>query len=461
MTLRIRSRSRCRWHRQVGGGGTLAFTEYPTGQITWNGKKYYKPFWDLLWDSQFAKLYSPTLYSNTDLHRYDYSTMTDVEPSKNTRLQWNFCEHVKRDLVSGRHWFTSQRNTGTQWSLEANRFSTPAAVYESDLPSSPGATQWHNWRAQSYALLVPKLANTDFSLFNYLIELGELKGAIKLCTRGVSAIATHVSNMVKSLGSASDLGKTPAELALTYDFGIKPFINDTAKLTELLTSVRKDIIAFNKRGEGRSVHHVELPLVVSNTSAVSGMSRVFTVKLHTFRAQAELTYKIDQGLIDRLSDLDLITERLGLRATPGRIWNAVPLSFLVDWVFSVGDFLESLDTSDVFRATPKVSRYSESLTSEVWKIACFKVGQPGTNSYYFREIKSEVHEDGLLPERMYQYLDGWIPMDYTVVRKYVRQPVSWEGTFSNPFATVRLPELSVRFNVQRLRDGLALARLRL
>jgi len=53
----------------------------------------------------------------------------------------------------------------------------------------------------------------------------------------------------------------------------------------------------------------------------------------------------DMSLID--NQIKAILDALGARWNPAIVWNAIPLSFLVDWIVGVGEFLEGLSVDNL------------------------------------------------------------------------------------------------------------------
>lgn len=141
--------------------------------------------------------------------------------------------------------------------------------------------------------------------------------------------------------------KTAADGYLSYQFGIKPLLKDAETLAKFMAKV-PERLAWLRKNQGKPVK-VSFTKDVSElypdrTHSHTGSDTVYHSRVVTtakYRAYALMVYDIAQ-----LSDLEL-KARLAIRALGfdnpvGVVWEAIPYSFVVDWLLKVGDFLDAL-----------------------------------------------------------------------------------------------------------------------
>lgn len=141
--------------------------------------------------------------------------------------------------------------------------------------------------------------------------------------------------------------KTYADGYLSYEFGIKPLLKDAETLAKFM-AVIPERLAWLRKNQGKPVK-VSFTRDVSElypelTHTYTGSSTIYHSRMVTsakYRAYALLVYDVAQ-----LSDLELkarlATRALGFDNPIGIVWEAIPYSFVVDWLLKVGDFLDAL-----------------------------------------------------------------------------------------------------------------------
>lgn len=452
MARRTRTKGRTFDGRTTGGKGVSGFYN----PYTYEGKKYWHPFYELA-----NKFYEQTplpfgIVSTNSSYNNEGEEIVDEEPTDSTRFKWNYCKHTKIRYTTGERvlYLKTLRSTPKRYAISSFRV-TPPALVAADRPV-PGSTTWHQLRAETYGQLIPEFKNPDtFSGLNFLWEMKDLKGALKLASRGVSSIAKHWTDVVQNLTSSKKVCREAASQTLMYDFGIAPLIKDCAGLMNTYENARSALSQFNEKGAVSQLRRSCVANVVSATWTSSSSYDILTWKAHVFRTQAECTYSLKEHVLD---DLGGIPEYFGLRATPGKLWDMVPFSFVVDWFTNVGDVLDSLDTK--CRASMNVTKYMETLTSECIKVVFCK---PYYNSYDLTWIATDLKEpeDALWVKYIKPYYGDRVPLAYSRSTSYERVPMCWNKNVS-PFQHVILPELrlplsgSASSRMRRMRDGLSL-----
>jgi len=125
------------------------------------------------------------------------------------------------------------------------------------------------------------------------------------------------------------LAKAMAGHVLLFDLGLKPFISDLTSLLKLLTSEKL----------------LEAPLVVQrmqtrHSDSVSGVPLLPGISFTgQYTASRTLFYQVENPLLR-------FAAQLGLTNPFSAAWELIPLSFVVDWIVSVGESLERLSSLD-------------------------------------------------------------------------------------------------------------------
>lgn len=168
---------------------------------------------------------------------------------------------------------------------------------------------------------------TKLSIPNFVLELDDVQQLYKLWKKNVSLV------------------KNVAGLHLNYKFGWRPTIGDVTAMVEGLVSFRDAIKEFEK-GLGKTIQSSSLelssnPTVTGNVEYPVGSNCHYRATLRR-TVQAFVTYAPQPlavvGEIDKV--LRGLLDTLGVELNPRIIWEAIPFSFVVDWFFGVGRWLE-------------------------------------------------------------------------------------------------------------------------
>lgn len=211
--------------------------------------------------------------------------------------------------------------------LASDSFQEKTGVQEVDF------AQFIDYASQDAVLLGSK----SFSIANFLAELTELKMLTKLFKF-----------------KTSDPLRTAAEGNLAWNFGISPFIGDIVKMYDIFLSLQGRIDAWNSMAE--------MGVLMNKHSRSRGNLAPFfheenwedpwssftrgTVKadVKSFSTYYHLYYR--PIAIPDLGIQDIYFSVLGLRDPLNVVWEAIPFSFLVDWVYNVGDLIDHWSAAD-------------------------------------------------------------------------------------------------------------------
>ena len=146
--------------------------------------------------------------------------------------------------------------------------------------------------------------------------------------------------------------KTVANAYLAYNFGVVPLVGDLVRIYDRLRTLN-DHIEWLRKNSGQ-ITKVEfktglsqptsstLPYLPSTPPSPYGFWRNITELRAGMKAWALVTYDVSA-----LTDLQLKTKTLlrsfGLNNPAAIVWEAIPYSFVVDWVSNVGDLIEKLE----------------------------------------------------------------------------------------------------------------------
>lgn len=201
------------------------------------------------------------------------------------------------------------------------------------LPSIPFPGDLDTLRSDAYQAMRPKMT-TDISLTNFLLELGDIKQLFHFWDRTKSVI----NNMAAG--------------HLNYSFGWRPFIGDLKAMIEQVALFEERLEDFTQRAGVPQKRHFQASLPSSTITSPEWTDPVSGAKVYTKTSYQEAIFHSTMGFrysLPSYSFQDLKTrawlDTLGLNLTPAQLWEALPFSFLIDWVADIGGFLDGLSSS--------------------------------------------------------------------------------------------------------------------
>jgi hypothetical protein len=204
------------------------------------------------------------------------------------------------------------------------------------------------------------------SIPNFVYELGDLRsipGTIDSLKR-----LTGIKRRGKKHTTLGDI----SDVHLQAEFGVKPLVSDLQRLWDAVANLKEQYKAYvDKAGKLQRRHYTgyfTAPSVSDSTftvpSSVNWPGRHATS--HTsvkYTATLVYTYTLPDLLKDSPEQAlkKFAADRLGLHLNPTTIWNAIPFSFLIDYVVRVGDWLKQFDQKSINPAVT-IWDFIESLT---------------------------------------------------------------------------------------------------
>lgn len=336
------------------------------------------------------------------------------------RKRTRYVKHTKTLLTVGEpvtYWQSlAYSSTGTPtkayWNIPDDAYGLILSNgdYESyDSAQDPVVTNERN-HAISRAIKFSKPhISTALSLPNFLFELKDFKKMFNIFDRRYSP-RKNVENGI-----------------LNYNFGIKPFLSDISKMFEGIKRIRTfwDHV---KSNQGRVVNwgtgNYSVDSGVTNVAKHNGtvangyFDRQWSYRYQSrgsVRCQSVFKYDIlDTGTGTRS---DVIPKELlmksamqafGVLLDPSIIWNAIPFSFVLDWLIPVNKAL-GLMAKDCF--VPGHTVYKCELhTTDVKEVSTKGQLTNDTNPGYLNESKDYWVKDGV---RIYERIPAVSPGDYS------------------------------------------------
>lgn len=250
---------------------------------------------------------------------------------------FNYCLHTRDSFEQLTDCATSYRvycthsvyRYGLGYNFKAGAWFVPSRPAEPILP-----TVTEDMRAAAWEELLPRL-ETGFSLANFMWELGELPALMKTVAHVAGVVSNPVvRSLLRKLGS-----RTAAEALLIVSFALLPLKSDIEFIASTLPIMRKKINEFIANGMKPQSYHYRKSLGSNEVKSGGSYNRFRIVRTESmYYATLRCRYRYQP-----LSELDALLRLWGLRVTPEAIWNAIPFSFVVDWILRVGDWLRQFD----------------------------------------------------------------------------------------------------------------------
>lgn len=141
-----------------------------------------------------------------------------------------------------------------------------------------------------------------------------------------------------------------ADYELTKEFAIKPFVGDLIGIKDGLQRAKSEAARFilmeNKRIKSHFQRKLTPPDSVTTTSQLWISPDLWVLRTRKmewitalYSATLEYTFELDAWQRANIKTLTLL-DTYGINLNPRILWDAMPWSFAIDWLFKVGDFLD-------------------------------------------------------------------------------------------------------------------------
>lgn len=210
---------------------------------------------------------------------------------------------------------------------------------------------------------------SELSSLNSLYELKDFAFILSL-RRRVGDLNGLLALILRQIGGNGrkpirDLVTKSAGNFLLWKFAVAPLISDIAAVHAALTSYKKRINALVTRTGGRQTRHFTVrfnefpestfedietgfiqPWLGQNGCTTYHAQRIIRYEQSAFHAQVQYNYNYTDYQRQHAATLGLL-DSLGVNFNPAILWNAIPFSFVVDWVLKVGDALETFKVDNM------------------------------------------------------------------------------------------------------------------
>lgn len=294
---------------------------------------------------------------SSNLVNGEIATITYDDSKRHGKLKrTRKCDHVTSSYEGSRRDFSYYLNS-TKTKLRRCR--QGGAIYLGDLSLPTNLGSVHN---EALTFFQAGCTKMEFQLGVDLIEWREtlnLLKALRPKLKSLTNLLREATNYKAWLSYARSLEisiremtfKDVANYHLAYNFGVKPLVSDIMALFESLSGLQEKV-AWLRKNQGKPVK-VRFSKDLSKSYAPSGgviyddsiEQDVLYIRHYSckYRAHALIVYDT-QKLNDAELALRVLCRQVGLDAGLGMLWETIPYSFLVDWVFRVGEWLDQFDS---------------------------------------------------------------------------------------------------------------------
>lgn len=173
----------------------------------------------------------------------------------------------------------------------------------------------------------------SFSIANFIAELRDVKQLVDVLKFDFSSLLT-----------------SSAKQNLAWQFGVLPFIGDVVKLINIIVNLDKRIQFWNDMAasqvtmnQHRSVKSDKPTSMLINRDWSTVVRNRISFDVD-FVTRYHIYYTADP--LPPLLEDNLLRAMLGLDNIGSIIWEAIPFSFMIDYVYNIGDIIEHYTNSD-------------------------------------------------------------------------------------------------------------------
>lgn len=368
------------------------------------------------------------LGSTYDYYHFNPTFTTGEERFESTENYFrnNACTHFKCMRINLPYTYGKYVNWGYGWRIAINPFCR--WVWSQSGPPVKEAIQalhWENYgkvghglRAEAYWTMRPKFEG-EIGMLNFLYELKDFRDIAKYLSldknplvRLMSLDTSSFRNLFKHLkrDKLSTPTKFAAEAHLMNSFAIQPLISDLKsifqQLHEMVDEAERQFAAGGagtKRHFSAKLGSDAAPTLISDADGIRYYGGVKYESLFTATASMKYRYRLKSGF-------DKQVAFWGLGFTAEALWNALPLSFLVDYFWSIGKALHVMrQDSDV--TSFHINEYQESVLTKYQTGRFISPGTTPDNEYGMGVLIDQDYH--AYTARVPILIDGWNVSHYT------------------------------------------------
>lgn len=235
---------------------------------------------------------------------------------------------------------------------------------------SVNSINWNSLSSTALQTMLPSFHSKN-SLVNFLLELKDFKSVVKYMSNKVEG---KVSLLLRASRIAASKQQKPfavlSRLYLSYSFGWKPLFNDVVSFIEEISGFKAKYDELMKRAGspqqsywGTTVSGTAFSENTYYTNGVGdgpeggwtgpfhGKCRVRVVQEASpgirYSATVRYRYAMPSELQSVMGKIKSFLDLLGVARNPAILWNAIPFSFIIDWIVNVNQYLERLRVDNV------------------------------------------------------------------------------------------------------------------
>jgi len=325
------------------------------------------------WTSNYRPVSGPSSNSTQNWWRH-YSWMLDQNnrANKGSRRPPGVCQHLKVDSVYENPVYTVKLSSSDPGYSVVNWLSENYAGGNGQSPAGSPATRpndhgfsnlvgpfqststYENLCVQAFSKQITQVP-AKISLYNFLYELKDFKELGKSLSKipkllKDQSLARHVNLVTKHKKSLPKVvAKSGVDTFLSYNFQWAPFVGDLQTLTKVGENAYKRLDFLRKTNKKDVTVHFSKddcythPSVGQDVLTITFGASKHHYVLRSYECKFTSTWRLyhDLGeLDDALSGLRAVYATLGLSNPAKALWNAIPFSFMLDWVGPIGSWLE-------------------------------------------------------------------------------------------------------------------------
>jgi hypothetical protein len=235
--------------------------------------------------------------------------------------------------------------------------------------TSISGVNWVLLSQQALNSMMPSF-NEGNSLINFLLEMKDFRQLARAIWSRLGHPERGLQSIIDAIRGYKSTDSPLAKLAkgnLSWQFAWRPFINDVRDLLQTIWRFKRRYEEVIKRANTPQQRYWGAFIAgTGNDESLygSGYSRPGSweggfnaeVAWQTYRAQSDgiryhatlrYRYPLPQVLGTDWGYLLALGDALGVNQNPAHIWNAIPFSFLIDWIANVGGTLDRLRVDNV------------------------------------------------------------------------------------------------------------------
>lgn len=237
------------------------------------------------------------------------------------------------------------------------------------MTASLATVQWDALGQQALTNMLPSFHSQN-SLVNFILELKDFKSVVKYMSGGISKKISLMEVLLGYRKKNKPLAKL-SKMYLSYSFGWGPLYRDVASLVETIIGFKAKYDELMRRSgtPQQSYYGTWVSGTATNAStttlngaggdgATGGGTGPGTFRIRCqlqygaskgirYHATVRYRYAMPPGLTSVVGKLKAFLDLLGISRNPAVLWNAIPFSFVVDWIVNVNRYLDGLRVDNI------------------------------------------------------------------------------------------------------------------